>query len=154
MSISTPARHALLPIPPHYMHAAEQNQLREMTGPAGRPTADHRSADRIIEQSPVMKHFLEGRDHYQISDDLMKQVGDWTDVNPDHEARADAAYDLDKVLRFIDNVDDRVLNGSHSRNGRIDGFDKRGYGSVENSEAGLLTAFSRQGYEVLRSLAT
>ncbi|NVZ23364.1 hypothetical protein HX794_27295 [Pseudomonas costantinii] len=125
-----------------------------MTGPTGRPAMDHRSAERIIEQSSVMRRFLEGRDHYEVGDELKMQVGDWTDANPDPKARADAAYHLDKVLRFLDNVDDRTLNGSHSRNGYIDGFSDDGYGTVDNSEASLLKAFSRKGYEVLRRLPT
>ncbi|WP_235864759.1 hypothetical protein [Pseudomonas costantinii] len=101
-----------------------------------------------------MRRFLEGRDHYEVGDELKMQVGDWTDANPDPKARADAAYHLDKVLRFLDNVDDRTLNGSHSRNGYIDGFSDDGYGTVDNSEASLLKAFSRKGYEVLRRLPT
>ncbi|QHD07356.1 hypothetical protein PspR76_17175 [Pseudomonas sp. R76] len=136
------------------MRAAEQNQVREMTGPMGRPSGDHRSAERIIEQSSVMKRFLEGRDHYHVGEDLKKQVGDWTDANPDPQARADAAYDLDKVLRFIDNVDDRTLNASHSRNGYIDGFSEDGFGNRDNSEASLLQQFSWHGYETLRHLPT
>lgn len=142
------------PVPPNYMRAAEQNQVREMTGPMGRPAGDHRLAERVIEQSTVIQRFLEGRDHYQMGDDLKKQVGDWTDANPNPQTRADAAYDLDKVLRFIDNVDDRTLNASNSRNGYIDGFSKSGFGNVDNSEASLLQQFSRHGYETLRSLPT
>ncbi|MGB3126673.1 MAG: hypothetical protein WBB95_22920 [Pseudomonas sp.] len=143
-----------LPKPPHYMRAVEQQQVREMTGPTGRPAFDHRTAERIIEQSPIMKRFLEGRDHYEVGDELMMQVGDWTDANPDPTSRADAAYHLDKVLRFIDNVDERTLSASHSRNGHIDGFYNDGYGLAHDSEASLLKAFSRKGYEVLRYLQT
>ena len=154
MNTSVLASRAQFPTPPNYMRADEQQQVRDMTGPIGRPAGDHRSAERIIEQSGVIRRFLEDRDHYDIGDELKMQVGDWTDANPDPEARADAAYDLDKVLRFIDNADDRTLNGSTSRNGRIDGFDFDGYRTVDNSEASLLKAFSRKGYEVLRQLPT
>ncbi|KRP63619.1 hypothetical protein [Pseudomonas orientalis] len=143
-----------LPIPPHYMRAAEQQQVRRMTGPLGRPKGDHRSAETIIEQSTVLRRFLETRDHYEIGDNLKLQVGDWTADNPDPQARADAAYDLDKVLRFIDNADDRFLNCSQSRNGRVDGFFSSGYGTVINSEAGVLKAFSNAGYDALRALRT
>jgi hypothetical protein len=136
------------------MRAAEQKQVREMNGPMGRPAGDHRSAERIIEQSPVLKHFLENRDNYHLLDELKMQVGDWSAANPDPDARANAAYDLDKVLRFIDNVDDRTLNGSCTRNGFIDGFASNGYGTVNNSEASLLKDFSYKGYEVLRRLPT
>lgn len=143
-----------LPIAPNYMRAAEQKQVREMTGPQGRPNGDHRSAERIIEQSPVLKHFLDNRDNYHVLDELMMQVGDWTEANPDPESRANAAYDLDKVLRFIDNVDDRALSCSRNRNGYIDGFCTNGYGTAHNSEARLLQAFSYKGYEILRYLPT
>ncbi|WP_339497588.1 hypothetical protein [Pseudomonas sp. EA_15y_Pfl1_P101] len=154
--MNTPASssHMQLPIPPHYMRAAEQKQVRKMTGPMGRPSGDLRSADRIIEQSPVLKHFLDNRDNYHLLDDLKMQVGDWTTANPGPEARANAAYDLDKVLRFIDNLDDRSLNASHSRNGQIDGFSSNGYSTLDNSEASLLKEFSHKGYSVLRRLPT
>ena len=154
MSMPIPTDFTSLPIPPNYMRAAEQQQVREMTGPMGRPAGDHRSAERIIEQSAVLKHFLDNRDNYHLIDELKTQVGDWTQTNPDPQSRADAAYDLDKVLRFIDNVDDRTLNGSHSRNGYIDGFSENGYGIVDHSEASLLKAFSQKGYAALRNLQT
>ncbi|KAF1012200.1 MAG: hypothetical protein GAK32_00314 [Pseudomonas fluorescens] len=150
MNISRPQ----LPIPPHYMRFAEHQQVREMTGPVGRPAGDHRSAERIIEQSPVLSRFLQGRDYYEVEDDLKRQVGDWTVQSPDPESRANAAYDLDKVLRFIDNLDDRPLNASRSRNGKIDGFANDGYFTENNSKASTLKAFSLKGYEVLRHLPT
>ena len=87
-------------------------------------------------------------------DDLKRQVGDWSGANPNPQTRADAAYDLDKVLRFIDNLDDRYLNGSHSRNGKIDGFASNGYSLLDNSEVSVLKAFSDKGYPVLRHLRT
>jgi len=134
------------------MRADEQKQVREMNGPMGRPVGDHRSADRIIEQSPVLKSFLDNRNNYHLIDDLKRNVGDWDSANP--EVRASAIYDLDKVLRFIDNLDDRYLNGSHSRNGEIDGFASNGYSLLDNSEASLLKAFSDEGYPALRHLRT
>lgn len=101
-----------------------------------------------------MRHFLEGYDHYQVGDNLKKQIGDWTEANPDPEARADAAYDLDQVLRFIDNVDDSTLKGSARLNGKVDGFSNYGYRIQDNSEAGLLDRFSYAGYSALRYLQT
>ncbi len=56
------------------------------------------------------------------------------------------------MLQFLDNLDDRTLNGSHARNGRIDGFFNDGYSTLDNSEASRLKAFSLNGYEVLRHL--
>lgn len=142
------------PAPRHYMCFAEQQHLRQMHGPMGRPAGDHRLAERIIELSAVTRRFLEGRDHYQVGDDLKRQVGDWTRANPDPDARANAAYDLDKVLRFIDNVDDQTLNGSEKRNGHIDGFGERPYEIINNSEASLVEQFSWYGYRALRDLPT
>ncbi|WP_231501165.1 MULTISPECIES: hypothetical protein [Pseudomonas] len=149
ISSHTPPR-----VPPHYMRDDEQKQVREMNGPMGRPDGDHRSADSIIEKSSLLKSFLDNRDNYHMIDDLRRQVGDWTHANPDPEARANAAYDLDKVLRFIDNLDDRHLNAIHSRNGNIDGFASNGYGTLDNSEASVLKAFSEKGYSVLKHLRT
>ncbi|MDO9344766.1 hypothetical protein [Pseudomonas pergaminensis] len=143
-----------LHIPPNYMRVAEQQQIREMTGPMGRPTGDHRTAERIIEQSPILRHFLDNRYNYHLLDDLKRQVGDWTEANPDPQARANAAYDLDKVLRFLDNLDDRHLNASRSLNGQIDGVASNGYSIIDNSEISLLQAFSLNGYEALRGLRT
>ncbi|MGY2291690.1 hypothetical protein ACW9H6_18125 [Pseudomonas sp. SDO528_S397] len=142
------------PVPPHYMRAAEQQQVREMTGPVSRPHGDHRSAERIIEQSPVLRRFLNSRDHYEVGDELKRQVGDWTDANPNPQARADAAYTLEKVLKFIDNLDDRELTASRSRNGRVDGFRRDGYVTVPHSEASILKEFSHSGFRVLRYLPT
>lgn len=154
MTITNPCCYTPLPVPPNYMRSAEQTQVRNMNGPMGRPAGDHRSADRIIEQSPALKDFLGNRDNYHLINDLKRQVGDWSAANPNPQARADAAYDLDKVLRFIDNLDDRDLNASHSRNGKIDGFASDGYSLQENSEASVLKAFSYKGYSVLRDLRT
>jgi hypothetical protein len=154
MRVALPAGLTPLPIPPNYMLAGEQKQLRAMRGPTGRPAGDHRSAQQIIEQSPVMRRFLQCRDSYAIADDLKQQVDDWTPSNAARDTRADAAYNMEKVLRFLDNLDDRTLNGSHARNGRIDGFFNHGYRTLDNCEASLLKAFSLKGYEVLRHLPT
>lgn len=154
MSTITPEGIKPLPVPPNYMRVNEQKHVREMEGPTVRPAGDHRSAEQIIEQSRVLMSFLESRDHYPVSDDLKRQVGNWDSTNPDPDARANAAYNLDKVLRFIDNVDDGNLSGSTTRNGRIDGFYDDGYGVVRNSEASLLKDFSTGGYDVLRYLKT
>ena len=150
MTISSAAGLRPLPVPPHYMRAAEQQQVREMTGATGRLAGDHRSSDQITEQPPVLKNFLDTRDHYEVSDDLKRQVGDWSAANQDPDSRADATYNLDKVLRFIDNVDDLKLSASHSRNGVLEGFSNHGYTIHPDSEASLLKAFSLRGYEALR----
>ncbi|MBJ2239364.1 hypothetical protein JFT60_08070 [Pseudomonas sp. MF6772] len=120
-----------------------------MTGPMGRPAGDHRSAERIIEQSAVLKDYVDGNDRWQLDRDLKRHLGDWTQANPDPDARANAAYDLDKVLRFIDNLDECKLDGSEERNGKIDGFSERGVVILHNSEADRLDQFARKGYSVL-----
>ncbi|MFO2464251.1 hypothetical protein OOJ96_10550 [Pseudomonas sp. 15FMM2] len=145
-----------LPLPPHYMRMTEQQQVRNMaeTGPLGRPAGDHRSAERIIEQSSTLTHFLGTCDHYEVGDNLKMHVGDWTAANASPESRADAAYNLDQVLRFIDNVDERTLDGSQERSGVVEGFSNYGYTTQENSEAHLLKQFSAAGYSALRNLPT
>lgn len=140
-----------LPIPPHYMRVAEQREVRQLTAPMGRPAGDHRSAERIIEQSSVLRCYLEGNDRWQLELDLKRHVGDWTHANPNPDARANAAYDLDKVLRFIDNLDECKLKGSEERNGKIDGFSDLGVVILPNSEADRLDQFARKGYPVLHS---
>ena len=148
-NVLPPFFHFPLPIPPNYMRVAEQRAVRRLTGPMGRPAGDHRSAERIIEQSAVLKDYVDGNDRWQLDRDLKRHLGDWTQANPDPDARANAAYDLDKVLRFIDNLDECKLDGSEERNGKIDGFSKRGVVILHNSEADRLDQFARKGYSVL-----
>ena len=144
-----PFFHLPLPLPPNYMRVAERREVRQLNGPAGRPAGDHRSAERIIEQSPVLRDFLEGNDRFQVDVDLKRHLGDWTQSNTDPEARADAIYNLEKVLRFIDNLDEDKLKGSVERNGKIDGFSDLGVTILPNSEADRLDQFARQGYQAL-----
>ena len=148
-NVLPPFFHFPLPIPPNYMRVAEQRAVRLLTGPMGRPAGDHRSAERIIEQSAVLKDYVDGNDRWQLDRDLKRHLGDWTQANPDPDARANAAYDLDKVLRFIDNLDECKLDGSEERNGKIDGFSERGVVILHNSEADRLDQFARKGYSVL-----
>ncbi|WP_233096730.1 hypothetical protein [Pseudomonas sp. MF6787] len=148
-NVLPPFFHFPLPIPPNYMRVAEQRAVRQLTGPMGRPAGDHRSAERIIEQSAVLKNYVDGNDRWQLDRDLKRHLGDWTQANPDPDARANAAYDLDKVLRFIDNLDECKLDGSEERNGKIDGFSERGVVILHNSEADRLDQFARKGYSVL-----
>jgi hypothetical protein len=148
-NVLPPFFHFPLPIPPNYMRVAEQRAVRQLTGPMGRPAGDHRSAERIIEQSAVLKDYVDGNDRWQLDRDLKRHLGDWTQANPDPDARANAAYDLDKVLRFIDNLDECKLDGSEERNGKIDGFSERGVVILHNSEADRLDQFARKGYSVL-----
>ncbi|WP_233093262.1 MULTISPECIES: hypothetical protein [Pseudomonas] len=148
-NVLPPFFHFPLPIPPNYMRVAEQREVRQLTDPMGRPAGDHRSAERIIEQSAVLKDYVDGNDRWQLDRDLKRHLGDWTQANPDPDARANAAYDLDKVLRFIDNLDECKLDGSEERNGKIDGFSERGVVILHNSEADRLDQFARKGYSVL-----
>jgi len=133
------------------MRIAEREAVRAMTGPMGRQTDDQRSAQKIIEQSAVLRDYLGGDDHWQLDVDLKRDVGDWTENNPAPDSRANAAYNLDKVLRLIDNLDEDTLIGSEERNGKIDGFSERGVAIQKDSEADRLDKFARNGYEALRS---
>ena len=151
MKINLPPGVRPLPIPPNYMRVAERREVRQMSGPMGCPAGDRRSAERIIEQSPVLKNYLDSRDSPQLVVDLKRHVGDWTEANPDPDARANAAYDLEKVLRYIDNLDESRLNGSEERNGKIDGFSELGVVILHNSEADRLDQFAREGYWVLHT---
>ena len=148
-NVLPPFFHFPLPIPPNYMRVAEQREVRQLTGPMGRPAGDHRSAERIIEQSAVLKDYVDGNDRWQLDRDLKRHLGDWTQANPDPDARANAAYDLDKVLRFIDNLDEDKLKGSVERNGKIDGFSDLGVTILHDSEADRLDQFARRGYQAL-----
>lgn len=154
MTIVRPPSPTPLPMPPHYMRAKEQRQVRSMaeTGPQGRPAGDHRSADVIIENSSTLRRFLGTDDYRDLGDKLKMHVGDWTEANPDPESRADAAYNLDQVLRFIDNMDGRKLTASQEQSGAIEGFSDYGYSTADNSEARVLAAFADKGYRELRSL--
>lgn len=147
-----PASLQPLPTPPNYMHAALHNQVREMKYPAPLPDRDHRSAEQMVDQSPVLHLFMNSNDYFEVSDELKMQLGDWSEANTNPKCRAQAMYNLDLVLRFIDNLDDRQLNASQSRNGVVDGFSHYGYTVQPNSEASVLKAFARKGYEVFRHI--
>lgn len=151
MMIGLPHGLKPLPVPPNYMRAKEQEQVRDMTGPQGLPSGDHRSAQAIIDTSSTLRQFLRTHEHSNLGDRLKMQVGDWSDANPNPKSRADAAYDLDKVLRFIDNMDGRKLTASEERSGAIEGFLNYGDSTADNSEARVLEAFADKGYSVLRN---
>ncbi|BDB20018.1 hypothetical protein cym2001_33830 [Pseudomonas sp. CYM-20-01] len=134
------------------LHLTEQNWRNAPSHPEGRPSGDHRSAKQIINANPAVKHLLRRRDSYPTTDLLKRQLGDWTSANPSARSRADAAYNLARVVNFLDNVNDRTVGNSESRDGKINGFHNAGYSTRKNSEARLLVAFAEQGYEVLRNL--
>ncbi len=140
----------LLPVPPNYLRRNERQHIREMNGPITRPAGDHRSADRIIEQSHILESLYRSNAHV-FDDDLKERVGDWTHRSPDPEARADAAFTLDKVLRFIDHYG----NADTRWNAQIDGFTKWEYFDVApQSEASVLEQFAYNGWGVLHALGT
>jgi hypothetical protein len=114
---------------------------------SGRPPGDHRSAEEIINSSPVAKNLGNQKDIKR--EELKKQVGDWTSDNPDPEARADAAYNLVQVLEYIDSslsADGRD-RGEEANNGDITGITKDG-DARHGTEAGLLKDFAEQGYSI------
>ncbi|ARB27584.1 hypothetical protein HX787_00205 [Pseudomonas tolaasii] len=144
-----------LPVPPHYFTGedrTENNWLQAPTAQQGRPPGDQRNARQIINANPALKNLLKRRDSYPTTDLLKRQVGDWTSANPNAQKRADAAYDLARVLNYIDNVNDRKVGNSESRDGKINGFHNAGHSTRKNSEARLLVAFAEKGYEVLANL--
>lgn len=138
--------------PARAIHLPEQNWLKTPSHLEGRPAGDQRSAKQIINANPAVKHLLRRRDSYPTTDRLKRQLGDWTCANPRANSRADAAYNLARVVNFLDNVNDRTVGNSEPRDGKINGFHNAGYSTRKNSEARLLVAFAEQGYEVLRNL--
>ncbi|WDU65258.1 hypothetical protein LRS56_12860 [Pseudomonas poae] len=140
----------LLLVPPNYVRRDERQHIRDMNGPITRPAGDHRSADMIIEQSLILEGFYRSNAHV-FDDHLKEQVGDWTHRNQDPEARADAAFTLEKVLRFIDHYG----NSETRWNAQIDGFTKWEYFDVApQSEASVLEQFAYHGWDVLHALGT
>ncbi|WLS81078.1 hypothetical protein Q3V30_21645 (plasmid) [Erwinia pyri] len=113
----------------------------------GRPVGDTRSADDIINDNPVLKDLGNQKDIKQ--DDLKKRFGDWTADNKDPASRADAAYNMAKVLNSIDGMDTK--NGdSRTGDGDIQGITKDG-DARHGTEAGVLKDVAEQGLGMLKN---
>jgi hypothetical protein len=122
------------------------------TEATGRPEGDNRSADDIINANPALKNLGNQKDIKQ--EELKKRCGDWTSANPDPKSRADAAYNMSKVLNWIDSSKNRDGGDRDSVNGNV------GDGNIEGitndgdarhgTEAGNLKDFAEQGYGALK----
>lgn len=83
-----------------------------------RPKDDHRTADDIIHDSPLLKNLS---NQSGVKDKLRERVGDF-------EHDADAAYRANQVLEHVERFDENGsrLAGNAIENGRVDGFTKGG----------------------------
>ena len=106
-----------------------------------RPPDDHRSAEQIINDSPLLKNL---GNQEKVHDKLKDQVGDFQ-----HDP--DAAWRAVQVLNYIEKVDGKgkPLKGDDIGNGRVDGFTKGG-DAKHDTEAGRLKDFVEQGYSALK----
>ncbi|TQV84057.1 hypothetical protein FKG94_05165 [Exilibacterium tricleocarpae] len=122
----------------------EANFMERPTCPTGRPKGDNRTAEQIIEDNPVLKNLGDQKDIKR--EELKKQCGDWTEANPDKEDRANAAYNMAKVLNYIDTCQNRE-GGDRKNSGdaNIEGITSCG-DARRGTEAGMLKDFAEQGY--------
>ena len=116
-----------------------------------RPEGDTRSAEQIINDSPLLKN-LGSQDN--VDKKLVDKVGD------DYHHDADAAYRAVKVLEYIEKVDRDGKPAAHAGerneigNGKIDGYTSSGE-ARHDSEAGRLQDFTRgNGYADLVDTGT
>lgn len=106
-----------------------------------RPKDDNRSAQEIIDDSPLLKNL---GNQSGVKDKLRERVGDF-------EHDADAAYRATQVLDHIERFDEggSRLVGGDIDNGKVDGFTKGG-DAKHGSEAGRLQDFGKYGWENLK----
>lgn len=129
---------------------AEQDVRSKPDFATGRPAGDHRSADRIIDDNPILKRLGHQKD---INRHLAyERLGDWTTGNPDPDARADAAFNAARVLNYIDSSlsasgEDRQ---QASGNGDLEGITSSG-DARHGTPAGMWKDFTEQGYGALRA---
>ena len=125
----------------------EANFLEKPTQASGRPEGDTRSADEIIDDNPVLKNLGDQKDIKR--DGLKKQCGDWSADNKDPDSRANAAFNLARVLNFIDSTE-MSAGGirDNAGDGDIQGLTKGG-DARHGTEAGMLKDFAEKGYSAL-----
>jgi len=114
----------------------------------GRPPGDTRSAGQIINENDVLKNLGNQKD-IKV-DQLKARFGDWTADNKDPKSRADAAYNMAKVLNSIKALKNRE-NGDRGEvhtNGKIEGITKSG-DARHGTEAGVLKDIAEQGLSAL-----
>ncbi len=148
-SIQLPSALAQETNPPR-VENAEQDVRSKPGFATGRPPGDHRSADRIIDDNPILKRLGHQKD---INRHLAyERLGDWTTNNPDSDARADAAFNAARVLNYIDaslsaSGEDRK---EASCNGDLEGITSSG-DARHGTPAGMWKDFTEQGYGALRA---
>lgn len=106
-----------------------------------RPKDDTRTAQEIIDDSPLLKNL---GDQSDVKKMLENRVGDFTN-DPD------AAYRATQVLEHIEKLDEggNRVAGKDVNNGRVDGFTKGG-DAKHGTEAGRLQDFGKYGFSNLK----
>lgn len=114
-----------------------------------RPPGDTRTAEEIIDDNPVLKNLGHQKDIDR--EGLKKQCGDW-EHDPDPAKRADAAYRVAEVLKYIDSSKSAkgLDRGPVAGDGDIQGITKSG-DARHGTEAGLLKDFAKNGYGALKA---
>ncbi|WP_268800025.1 type III effector HrpK domain-containing protein [Pseudomonas huanghezhanensis] len=105
------------------------------------PDGDNRSAQQIIDDSPLLKNLGNQSD---VKEKLKDRVGDF-------DTDRDAAYRATQVLEHIEQLDEggnRVAS-KDVNNGRVDGFTSR-QEARHGTEAGRLQDFGKYGFENLK----
>lgn len=107
-----------------------------------RPADDKRSAQDIIDDSPLLKNL---GNQSGVKDSLEQRVGG------NIEKDADAAYRAVQVLEHVEKYDAKGnrLAGNDINNGEINGFTK-GKEAKPNTEAGRLQDFGKHGFSNLK----
>ncbi len=129
----------------HMSNAGDDTEAREQAEQLGfkweRPEGDERSAQEIIDDSPLLRNL---GNQSGVKDMLKERVGDF-------ETDADAAYRAMQVLEHIETLDgsgERIA-GKDVANGRVDGFTKGG-DAKNGTEAGRLQDFGKYGFTHLK----
>ncbi|MBB2971431.1 type III effector HrpK domain-containing protein [Mesorhizobium sp. RMAD-H1] len=106
-----------------------------------RPEGDDRSAQDIIDDTPVLRDL---GNQSGVRDMLKDRVGDF-------EKDADAAYRAKQILEHIEKYDGEgnLLAGKDVGNGRVDGFTNSGE-ARHGTEAGRLQDFGKYGFSNLK----
>jgi hypothetical protein len=129
----------------HASNAGDDTEAREQAEQLGfkweRPEGDDRSAQEIIDDSPLLKNL---GNQSGVRDMLKERVGDF-------ETDADAAYRAMQVLEHIETLDGsgEKIAGKDVANGRVDGFTKGG-DAKNGTEAGRLQDFGKFGFSHLQ----
>ncbi|NMX70605.1 hypothetical protein HBO15_24915 [Pseudomonas sp. WS 5111] len=92
----------------------EQQIYVRPTHATGRPRGDHRSAEDILRDNPllatadrIVNALVKSGENLK---ELQKHIGDWSKNNKDPEARADAAYNLAYIANYIDSLNEPTTN--------------------------------------------